>query len=152
MESSGGTLGGVATFSLTSGGQLQAIAGVLSADVTSVATIPVDNDDNLHRYTGFAIANPGSSSINIKIVAVNQDGTIVDAVSPPGLNPLPARQQVARFLHDYLPNRATFRGSMVLVGQAGTTFSVVALVQVQGDTGPLYTAIPVIPAKAPNIN
>ena len=44
VESSGGTLGGVATFALSSGGLLQTIAGVLSAEVTSVATIPVDDD------------------------------------------------------------------------------------------------------------
>jgi hypothetical protein len=36
---------------------------------------------------------------------------------------------------------------MVLIEQAGQQFSVVALVQNQG----LFTAIPVIPAKAPNI-
>jgi hypothetical protein len=36
---------------------------------------------------------------------------------------------------------------MVLIGQAGKKFVVVALVQNEG----LYTAIPVIPSKAPNV-
>jgi hypothetical protein len=151
VESSGGTLGGVATFSLTSAGQLQAIAGVLSADLTPVATIPVD--DNVGHQclscTGYAVANPGSSPISIRIVEVSADGNTVTPLSSVSLNP---GQQRAAFFYEDLSASKKFRGSAVLIGQAGATFSVVALVQVQGATGLLYTAIPVIPAKAPNIN
>jgi len=149
VESSGGTLGGVATFSLTSAGQLQAIAGVLSADVTSVATIPVDDDVSQNRATGYAVANPGSSSITIRVVEVSADGNTITALSPINLDP--GKQTAAFFFQDKAAAQK-FRGSAVLIGQAGATFSVVALLQVQGATGLLYTAIPVIPAKAPNIN
>jgi hypothetical protein len=44
-----------------------------------------------------------------------------------------------------VPARLKFRGSMVLEGQSGKKFSIVALVQSQG----LLTAIPVIPEKSP---
>jgi len=149
VESSGGTLGGVATFSLTSAGQLQAIAGVLSADVTSVATIPVDDDVSQNRATGYAVANPGSSSITIRVVEVSADGNTITALSPINLD---AGKQTAAFFFQDKAAAQKFQGSAVLIGQSGATFSVVALVQVQGATGLLYTAIPVIPAKAPHIN
>ncbi len=51
--------------------------------------------------------------------------------------------QVARFLHQYLPSRSKFRGSMVLWETTGQTFAIVALVLNQGE----YTAIPVIAGK-----
>ncbi len=152
VESSGGVLGGVSTFQFNSGG-LQTIAGVLSSSAVSSATIPVDNDLNAQRFTGYAIANTGSSIVNIKIVVVDLLGTIVNSISTPQLNPLPPGQQVARFLHQDLPNLTTFRGSMVLIAQGTGTFNVVALVQAQNATGGiLFTAIPVLQGNAPNIN
>ncbi|NWG13481.1 MAG: hypothetical protein HXY20_08115, partial [Acidobacteria bacterium] len=56
--------------------------------------------------------------------------------------------QVARFVHEDAKEQLTFRGSMVLIASPGQRFCVVALVQNKG----LFTAIPVIPAKAPGIN
>ncbi len=152
VESSGGTLGGVSTFQLTLNGFLQTVAGVLSSGPVPSATIPVDNDANAQRFTGYAVANPSNSAINIKIDVVDPSGNIVDTINPAQLNPLPPLQQVARFLHQDLPTRTTFKGSMVLIGQGGATFTVVALVEDQGATGVLFTAIPVIPGKASNIN
>jgi hypothetical protein len=146
VDSSGGTLGGVATFQLVSGTNLAAIAGVLASNATQCATIPVDNDDGQKRYTGYALANPGTDSISIKLVIVNQDGTVVNA----GLKPIdlsPGRQ-IAGFLHQDSTSLLTFQGSVVMIEQSGKRFAVVALVQNQG----LFTAIPVIPEKAPNIN
>ena len=155
VQSAGGTLGAVATFSLTSAAQLQTIAGVLSSDLVSAATIPVDDSFGQQRYTGFAVANPGSSQITIKVLEVGADGNLATAatLTPVTLNP---GQQTASFLFqdpnaiDH--NGTNFKGSAVLIGENGATFSVVALVQVQGTTGVLYTAIPVLPSKAPNIN
>jgi hypothetical protein len=152
VESSGGILGGVSTFQLTLNGVLQTIAGVLSSSPVSSATIPVDNDAASQLFTGYAVANPGASDINIKIVLVDAGGNIVDSISPTQLNPLPAGRQVARFLHQDLPARTTFKGSMAMIGQGGATFTVVALVEAQGASGVLFTAIPVIPGNAPNIN
>ncbi len=151
VESTGGTLGGVATFAYSVANQLQTIAGVLSADLTSVATIPVDDDVSQNRFTGYAVANAGSAPIIIKVVEVPSDGNAVNAVSLADISLTAGEQRAVFFFQD--PKAAQkFQGSAVLIGQTGATFSVVALVQVQGVTGPLYTAIPVIPAKAPSIN
>jgi hypothetical protein len=148
VESSGGTLGGVGTFQFTEAGRLVTIAGVLAGNATSVATVPVDNNETLKRYTGYAIANPSDQNINVKIVVVDVDGVPLQTLSPPELNPLGARQQISKFLHQDLPSLLTFQGSMVLIGQSAGQFSVVALVLDQG----IITAVPVIPSKAPGIN
>lgn len=151
VDSSGGTLGAVATFALTSGAQLQTIAGVLSSDLVPAATIPVDDDLGQQRYTGYAVANPGSNPITIKVLEVPADGNSATAVSLKSVTLDPGKQTASFFFQD--PKASlTFRGSAVLIGQDGATFCVVALVQVQGTTGPLYTAIPVLPSKAPGIN
>lgn len=152
VESTGGAPGGVATFQLQSGSRLISIAGVLSAEETSVATIPVTDDAGQGRYTGYAAANRGSSNISIRIALVNADGTVRQVLRPPSLNPLEAGKHVARFLFEDLGDMALkFQGSMVLISDDGGKFSVVALVQSDGAAGPLYTAIPVIPAKSPGI-
>jgi len=148
VESSGGTIGGVGTFELTQSGKLTAIAGVLAGSKVNVATVPVDNDAAANRFTGYAIANDSDAGINIKIVMVNPNGSAVQTLNLPQLNPLGPRRQIARFLHQDVPSLGTFQGSMVLIGQGGATFSVVALVLDQN----LITAVPVIPSKAPGIN
>ena len=148
FESAGGSMGGVGTFQVTQGGVLTTVAGVLASQPVPFATIPVDVDDSQRRYTGYAVANHGSQNINVKLVLVNENGTIAESINPPSMNPLAPQRQVARFLSDDLPARTTFKGSMVLIGQGGNTFVVVALVLNQG----LFTAIPVIPEKAPAIN
>jgi thermitase len=151
VESSGGSPAGVATFRLMNAGVLATIVGVLSADATNAATIPVDDDRTLgakSRMTAYAVANPGTEDINIKVVLVNPDGSVARSIEPPGLNPLKPGCHRAGFLWEDLndPN-LQFRGSAVLLAQSAKTFSVVALVLDQG----LYTSIPVIPAKAPGI-
>jgi hypothetical protein len=148
VESDGGTLGGVATFQYAPGGSLSTIAGVLASNAVQFATIPVDNDDGARRYTGFAVANPGSTSLTVRIVPVDVNGNVV-----PGLTlsrTLGPSAQLATFLHQEwnAPAALTFKGSVVLLAPAGQSFAVVALVQNQG----LLTAVPVIPAKAPTIN
>ncbi len=149
VESSGGSLGGVATFQLVNGGALTTIAGVLAEDGTDSATIPINDDRTLGAQsymTGYAVANPGSEDINIRIVVLNPDGSMSTTLDPPDLNPLSPGCHVARFLWEDLGNpNLQFRGSMILSEQAGQAFSVVALVLNQQ----LYTAIPVIPTKAP---
>jgi hypothetical protein len=47
-----------------------------------------------------------------------------------------------------VPSLLTFQGSIVLIVESGSQFSVVALVLDQG----LITAVPVIRSKAPGIN
>ena len=148
VESSGGTLGGVGTFAFSQGGKLTTVAGVLAGTFLNVATIPLDNNGAQNRFTGYAIANPSTANINVKIDVVDVNGHVVQTLNLPQLNPLGPRQQVARFLHQDVPSLLTFQGSMVLIAQTGEAFSVVALVLDQG----LITAVPVIPSKAPGIN
>ena len=145
---SGGLLGGVATFSLANGsGAIQTVAGVMPSSAVSAATIPVNDDPSQQRYTGYAVANPGSSPITIKVVTVNIGGSVGVTLTPITLE---AGKQTAGFLfQDPLLSKAPwkFTGSVVLIEQTGATFSAVALVQNKG----LFTVIPVIPLKAPNI-
>jgi hypothetical protein len=149
VENIGGSLGGVATFSQTVGGALGTVAGVLGTAAVNVATIPIDDDADQNRFTGYAVANVGSGNITVKVVTVNENGTVVNANFPAqGLNPLGARQQVARFFFQDAPAPFKFKGSAVMIGQSGAQFGVVALVLNQN----LLTAIPVIPEKAPAIN
>lgn len=146
VDSTGGTLGGVATFQLTAGNYLTAIAGVLPSSTTQYATIPVDNDGTRSRFTGYALANPGSDTINVALTVVGQDGRVV----APGVKTitLKAGEQRAAFLHEDAASLLTFQGTVVMIEQNGKKFAVVALVQNQG----LLTAIPVIPEKAPAVN
>lgn len=145
---SSGLLGGVATFSFAPSGAIQTVAGVLSSSTVSAATIPVDDDMSQNRITGYAVANPGTSSITIKVVTVNADGSLGTTLTPITLG---AGEQTAGFVYQQLPNDQQtswkFKGSVVLIGQDGAVFSAVALVMNQG----LFTAIPVIPSKAPSI-
>jgi thermitase len=149
VVSSGGSLSGVATFQLVSNGTMATIAGVLSTEATQAATIPVNDDRTLgvrSYITGYAVANPGGEDINIRITVFRPDGSVLQTIDPQLLNPLKPGWHVARFLWEDMndPN-LQLKGSMVLTERSGKSFSVVALVLNQG----LYTAIPVIPEKAP---
>ncbi len=139
VESAGGTLAGVAAFQLLEGVKLKSVAGVLSAQPADSAVIPVDNDAANDRYTGFAVANTGTSDVHIQVTVLGEDGLVAAKQQPAELNPLAAGQQVARFLHEYKTDWATFRGSIQLTAQAGEKFAAVALVQNKGQ----YTAVPV---------
>jgi len=150
VESTGGSLGGVATFQLIEGNVLQTIAGVLSSNTTANATIPVDDDDSQKRFTGYAVANPNNEAITIRILEVPTDGDPAKAVTRSTIPLNPGEQRAAFFFQARQPAQ-DYKGSAILIGDGGKQFSVVALVQVQGTTL-LYTAIPVIPSKTPFIN
>jgi hypothetical protein len=143
FESTSGGVVGLSTFLLSEGLTLRSVAGVFGTQPVEFATIGVDNSLSQGRFTGFSIANPTNENINIRVVVLNADGNITETLTPPELNPLGPQRQVSKFLHEYLPARATFRGSVVLVAQAGRRFVATALIQFQG----LLTATPVTPDK-----
>jgi IPT/TIG domain len=143
FESTSAGVAGLSTFLLSEGLTLRSVAGVFASQPVEFATIGLDNSLSQGRFTGFSIANPTNENINIRLVVLNADGNITDTLSPPELNPLGPQRQVSKFLHEYLPARATFRGSMVLVAQSGRRFVATALIQFQG----LLTATPVTPDK-----
>jgi hypothetical protein len=147
VQSEGGSLNGVATFKFQEGGILKSIAGVLGSDLVACATIPVDNSEAENRFIGFAIANPNAEAIQVRVLVLDEDGSVVDVINPDELNPLPAGNQIARFLHEYVPARATFNGTMVLASDPVKNFVVVALVLEEG----LLSATPVVPEKPPDL-
>jgi hypothetical protein len=146
-ENIGGNAAGVATFQLTTGNILSTAAGVLSSNLVTAATIPVYNDLAAGRFVGFAVANPNSTVMALRLTTVNEDGTIADAATTPAQLNLQPGGQVAIFLHQIITTRTTFRGSMVIAAPGSQGFAIVALVQ----NGPLITAVPVVNERAPNI-
>lgn len=111
-------------------------------------TIPVDDSRIQNRFTGYAIANPGTENVNIRIVLVNGDGVQVQTIRPPSLNPLAPGGHSASFIWQDLNNQnLEFSGSMVFISDGGFQFSMVALVLDRG----LITAVPAISGKAPGV-
>lgn len=70
--------------------------GVLATPLHINATLPINTANG--NDTGFAIANPGSSAINLRLVQVDGSGNVVQSVDPPSLNPLAANAQIAIFV------------------------------------------------------
>jgi sugar lactone lactonase YvrE len=144
VESTGGSLEGVASYQSAFQGTIQNAAGVLSSQLIQFATIQVDDESSQGRSTAYAIANPTDQILAVKVALVDSDGVVVDDTIILTLNP---GQQIARYFNQDFPNRPTFQGVMVLRAQGAGTFIAVALVQ----DGKLFTAIPVMPGKPPNI-
>jgi hypothetical protein len=144
LASTGGSLSAVATYELVVETVIQNIVGVLQSQLLQYATIPVDNSSGQGKQLAYAIANPSSQTIAVKLALVGQDGTVVDDTVTVTLFP---GEQIARYLSQDLAARANFKGSLVLRGQSGATFIAVALVDKQG----IFTTIPVISGKAPGV-
>jgi sugar lactone lactonase YvrE len=144
LDSAGGSLSAVATYEYVVGTTLQTMVGVLQSQTLQYVTIPVDNNSSQNKKLAYAIANPSSQTINVKLALVGQDGTVVDDTL---IVQLPPWQQTARYLTLDLPSRTDFKGSLVLRGQNGATFVALALVDKQGT----LTPIPVISGKAPGV-
>ncbi len=144
VDSSGGTLGAVATYSYAPSGAPQSIVGVLSGTLLTAATIPRDDDAGGERYTGFAVANPGDSPVTIQVYEVGADGATITSLTPLVLAP---RSQKAGFFIEDAKATQALKGSAVLVGQNGAVFTAVALAQNRG----MYTAIPVMPGATTKV-
>ncbi len=140
---SGGVPNGVATYHLASGGATQAVAGVPPSQPMQYATIPIDDDASQGRVTAYAVANPTSQNLVIKLALVDQDGQVVDDSVTFTLAP---KQQIARHVNRDLA-RPQFKGSMVLRAQEGGSFVAVALRQYQK----LFTVVPIISGKASRV-
>jgi hypothetical protein len=143
LDSTEGSLSGVATYEYVVGSMLQTMVGVLQSQPLQYATIPVDNNSSQSKQTAYAIANPSSQTIAIKLTLVGQDGIVIDDTVTVALLP---GQQIATYLWQVL-GRKDFKGSLVLQGQNSATFVAVALVEKQG----VLTAIPLISGKASGV-
>lgn len=144
VDSSGGSLGGVATYYYAPSGTPQTIVGVLSGPPLTAVTIPRADDAGRERYTGFAVANPGDTAITIRVYEVSADGSTVTPLTPIVLE---ARSQKSSYFVQDPKASQKLQGSAVLIGQDGALFSAVALMQNHG----IYTAIPVIPGATANV-
>ena len=137
-----GNVKGVLTFQRQIGTQLTGLASVLSADQISAGLIPIDNNWNLNRQVGFAIANQGTNDIHIRFIVFDEDGNVLTTLDAPDLNPLRPGQQISKFLWQYFPQYADFRGSVMIVAtEADARFIAVAL-SMNRD---LMTVIPILP-------
>ncbi len=143
LGSSGGELAASATYEYWGWSGLRTFVSVPQTQPVQSATVPVDNDANQGRQTAYAVANPGSQSILVKLALVSQNGTVIDDSV---VLPLSAGQQISKYLYQDF-GRRTFKGSLVIRGHNGATFVAVPLADKRG----LLTPIPLIPAKAPVI-
>jgi hypothetical protein len=142
VETSNGSLNGVATYQSVLEGVIQTATGVLSSLPTQYATIPVDENYSQNRKVAYALANQSSQILTIKVALVDLNGIVVNDTVSITLNP---GQQMASYFNQNFPNRPTFQGSIVLRAQGGGAFIIVGLIQNEEQ---FYTAIPVIPSKA----
>ena len=126
-------MGGVATFQrkLDAEGNVLTSAGVISAEAVRAVTIPVDDDRSRNRYTGYAIANPGSEGIYI--TGSLFDGDLKVPVSRFTISLGPG-QQVSSFFFERTSLPEVFRGSAVLTAQGGKVFGGCA----GGELGSVY--------------
>ncbi len=143
VATSGGVLNGIATYHLMSGGATQAVAGVHPSQPMRYATIPIDDDAGQGRLTAYAVANPTSQNLVIRLALVDQEGQVVEDSVTFTLAP---KQQTSRYLNRDVA-RPQFKGSMVLRAQEGGSFIAVALRQYQT----LFTVVPVISGKASRV-
>jgi hypothetical protein len=144
IDSSGGSLGGVATYYYAPSGTPQTVVGVLSGLPLTAATIPRDDNAGQERYTGLAVANSGDNAITIQVYEVSGDGSTVTSLTPIALE---ARSQQSYFFIQDPKAAQKLKGSAVLIGQNGAAFAAVALMQNHG----MYTAIPVIPGATAKV-
>ena len=145
IVSSTGSVYGVARYQLTYQGELLYTVGVPTAQLVQNATIPIDDDYAEERLSAFAVANPTSQNLRLKIALVDQQGDVVVDNIMVNLSP---GQQTAKYIYQQLSQtNFRFRGSVVLRAQEGGSFTAVALIQNQA----LFTAIPVASGKASHI-
>ena len=135
---SSGLLGGVATIELRQVGMIQTVAGVLASRPVDNIIIPIDNDEDMGHFVGYAVANPGSTEVALQILIKNEQGETIQVLQPEVLELGPG-QHVSRFVHQDLAAVLDFRGSLCLTALTGDRFIVVALIQNQQ----LLSALPV---------
>ena len=132
-------------FEFRQGDALKTLIGMLSTEPVNAVTIPLNDDALLGDSTGYAVANPSSEDLSIKITVVDAQGRpqwVIDNGIRLGPN-----KHVARFLWQDL-NKPDLQllGSLVLQADGGKKFIVGALKLKQG----IFSNLPAIPGKAPN--
>jgi hypothetical protein len=136
LESSGGSLNGMATYEYVSGGIEKCFVNFPQSQPLQLAAVPVEMDNNIGKLPAYAIANPNAQAISIKMTLIAQDGTVVDDSVTINLGP---GEQIVRYLvQDLAINQ--FRGVLVFRAQGTQTFVALALLDKKGQ----LAAIPLI--------
>jgi hypothetical protein len=101
-------MGGSALFKVMNGDKVVSEAGVGLSKPTKSFTVYIDNTNN--AFSGYAIANFGTSPANLTLTLRNQAGTRVDSLALT----IPAGQHLAKFAVEHFPLTAPagFEGSL----------------------------------------
>lgn len=118
-------VGAVATFRLSSGGQLNAMAAVPGSGSSARVRLPVLTGSRSN--VAIAVANPGAAPVHVRFTLLGRDGAAAQSVDLPQLNPLAPRSQVA-----LLATQMGFQG-----GDNLSDNSLQVLVQGEGEVGVL---------------
>jgi hypothetical protein len=103
-------LNGVARYDFRSGSMLLDSVGVLGTPSGQRFVMPVDTSSIAD--TGIAIANVGTSGVNVRLELISQNGTVFESSLDPQFNPLGPQQHLARFASQLFPDLqySSFRG------------------------------------------
>jgi hypothetical protein len=145
LSSFGGQVNGVAVFEFHQGAELKTLIGMLATEPVNAVTIPLNDNALLQDFTGYAVANPSSEDLSIRMTVVDAQGKPLWVIDN-GIR-LGPNKHVARFLWQDL-NKPDLHllGSLVLQADGGKKFIAGALKQKQG----IFSNLPAIPGKAPD--
>jgi hypothetical protein len=144
FDAAGGSVTASEMFENANAAGIQELVGVLPSQPLTYATIAVDDDESQGKQIGYAIANPGSQDLSVRVAVLDENGNVLDDKI---VIPLRPGQQIAEFLWEKDAAYKTFRGSMVLRTDPGTSFAAVAVEMKQS----CFAVIPVIPQKSPKV-
>jgi len=126
---SGGKVSGFATFQSFQSGFVKAAAGMLSSNLSLSVTIPAGFNMLLDQYVGYALANPGTEEVIVRVALYSAEG--VPAAEPFTIT-LDPGQQKAQFVHENFPDLVDFDGTLVVTSESGGPFLATALSQIKG--------------------
>jgi hypothetical protein len=124
---SGGKVSGFAT--IEQSGVVKSAVAELSSKPSLSVTIPAGFIVPLERYTAFALANPGTADVTVRIAVYSAEG--IPAAEPFTLT-LGAGQMKAQFLFESLPDPVIFDGTMVVTSESGDPFLAMAMSWIKG--------------------
>jgi hypothetical protein len=110
-------------------GILKSAAGKLSSKPTLSVIIPAGFIVPLEQCTAFALANPGTAAVTVRVAIYSTEG--VPAAEPFTIALGPG-QEKAQFLFESLPNFDVFDGTIVLTSESGGPFLAMALSWIKG--------------------
>jgi hypothetical protein len=128
-----GRVSGWATVKFRQSGVLRTSAVVPASPPAESVFLPVENSRTQRRASAVSITNLHDAPIEVSVLVLDEDGSVLAAPEVPALTPLGPRKQVARFLHELYPELdEEFRGSVILTCGFGDSFLAVGLTEEDG--------------------